>query len=397
MEVTAGPGGNVHDYVPFYFSSVNPMLLSKLLQKNVDQILIIYFGVKIQRLDEEDVVFTNASANTNDAPTFFSDTSDLNQLDWSIIDKRQWGKWTNEEKHKKMAEALIHHRVDMADIDCIVVWNESVKKEVERILKDNNVVSPPIVFDGNDKIKNYKFYYTKFFIPGQKNHTLVTGPQELLSNFQCLLKTIIEKRKGRANFTYLTIGELIIALDEDFSILPELKELADVHQNYPPHNDTVKNHTKQVVSAIKRQAYYHKTTAERKAILVLAAYLHDMGKGPKTKWVNGIMSRAYPDHPADAIPMLERILTEEVAILSDEDIRQICMLVVYHDIVGECMERGRDKEQIARVITNDEDLEMLFAIALADAEAIHPEWAESIALGKEILCQEVREIKNKLL
>ena len=90
-----------------------------------------------------------------------------------------------------MAEALIHHRVDMADIDCIVVWNESVKNEVERIFKDNNVVSPPIVFDGNDKIKNYKFYYTKFFIPGQKNHTLVTGPQELLSNFQCLLKTLV--------------------------------------------------------------------------------------------------------------------------------------------------------------------------------------------------------------
>ena len=33
MDVTAGPGGKVHDYVPFYFSSINPMLLTLLNHK----------------------------------------------------------------------------------------------------------------------------------------------------------------------------------------------------------------------------------------------------------------------------------------------------------------------------------------------------------------------------
>ena len=41
MDVPIGKKGKVHDYVPFYFSSMNPMLLTLLNHKNVDQNLII--------------------------------------------------------------------------------------------------------------------------------------------------------------------------------------------------------------------------------------------------------------------------------------------------------------------------------------------------------------------
>lgn len=44
MPVTCGPGGVVHDYVPLYFGSVSPMLLSVVRAKNVDQMDILYFG-----------------------------------------------------------------------------------------------------------------------------------------------------------------------------------------------------------------------------------------------------------------------------------------------------------------------------------------------------------------
>jgi hypothetical protein len=71
------------------------------------------------------------------------------------------------------------------------------------------------------------------------------------------------------------------------------------------------------------------------------------------------MKGAYPDHPADAVPMLLRILTEEIESISDEEIRQVCMLVVYHDIIGDCMEKGREKQQVADVIESEDDLDML--------------------------------------
>lgn len=395
MDVTAGPGGKVHDYVPFYFSSINPMLLTLLNQKNVDQPFIIYFCVKIQRLLQDDAVFTDASANTNEAPNFYSDPKELDKLDWELIDKRTWGKGTDEEKHKKMAEAFIHHTVELKDIDCIVVWNKSVKEEVEKVFRDNNLEPPTIVLDGYEKLQKYKFYYTKFFIPGQTDHTLVKGPLQLLCEYQNLLKRIKEKRKKKTNYTFQTIGDLVAAIDNDFTVLPELKELVDLQQNYSPHEDTVEEHTKIVVAGIKKQTFYNQAPLKTKALLKLAAYLHDIGKGPKSKWDDGIMNRAYPDHPADAVPMLERILTDEIANISDEEIRQLCMLVIYHDIVGDCIKRGRDIKQIVKIIKDENDLEMLSAMAIADTKAISSLWAMEIASNKDHFCNEVLDLMDE--
>ena len=121
MDVPVGPGGKVHDYVPFYFSSMNPMLLKKLNEKNVDQQFIIYFWIKIQRLEEDDAVFTDASANTIEAPSFYDDVKDLDKLDWQAIDKKSWGVASDEERHKKMEEAIIKKHVDIREEDAILV------------------------------------------------------------------------------------------------------------------------------------------------------------------------------------------------------------------------------------------------------------------------------------
>ena len=86
------------------------------------------------------------------------------------------------------------------------------------------------------------------------------------------------------------------------------------------------------------------------------------------------MERPYLDHPADAIPMLERILVEEIENLSDEEIRQTCMLVVYHDIIGDCLKKDREKQQITEIIESEDDLDMLFAISYADVKAICELW-----------------------
>ena len=84
MKVTCGKGGVVHDYVPFYFTSKNPMLLGVLNKKNTDQPFIIYLCIKIERLEKEDAVFTDASANTDIPPQFYSDTMCLDKLDWNL-------------------------------------------------------------------------------------------------------------------------------------------------------------------------------------------------------------------------------------------------------------------------------------------------------------------------
>lgn len=106
------------------------------------------------------------------------------------------------------------------------------------------------------------------------------------------------------------------------------------------------------------------------------------------------MTGAYLDHPLDAIPMLARILTKEIEEISEEDIRDICLLVVYHDIIGDCMEKGREKQQVADVIESEDDLEMLFAISCADAKAITGAWGLNIFGRKKSFAEEIMKMKN---
>ena len=395
MDVPVGPGGKVHDYVPFYFSSINPMLLKKLNEKNVDQQFIIYLCVKIQRLEEEDAVFTDASANTIETPSFYNDVKDLDKLDWAAIDKKSWGVASDEERHKKMAEALIHNRVDISEVDAILVFNDGIKEAVKKVFEENGVQAPTIVFDGDRKLSNYHFYYTKFFIATQKNNSLVTGPATLLSHFKSLIQEILKQRQEpNKSYPYNSIKVLLDALEKDITVIRELKDVEDVLQDYEPHNDTVGDHTRSVVAEMKQQDYYNNASNEKKNILLLSAYLHDIGKGPKNKWKDGIMKGAYPDHPADAVPMLLRILTEEIESISDEEIRQVCMLVVYHDIIGDCMEKGREKQQIVDIIESEDDLDMLFAITYADTKAIAGILALDILGKKQSYTKTIMEMKQ---
>ena len=383
MKVPVEPKGKVHDFVPIYFSSINPMLLKKLNEKNVDQPLIVYLCVKIDRLDKDDAVFTDASANTAVPPTFYDDIKDLDKLDWNLIENKKWKMPDDESRHKKMAEALIHNRIGIEEVDAIVVYNNQVKEKVERIFTNNRIKNPDILLLFDQKIKNYSFYYTKFFFNDRQHETLVHGPLLLRCMYRKLINDIKSARQEKKEtYPYKSIKELIDAIDKDFSVLPELKEVMGLQQSYPPHNDTVDEHTKKVVNEMRKLDYYKSASDERKNVLLLAAYLHDMGKGPKSKWSNTPMNRPYLDHPADAIPMLERILVEEIENLSDEEIRQICMLVVYHDIIGDCLEKDREKQQITEIIESEDDLDMLFAFSYADVKAICELWFLGLR-GKE--------------
>lgn len=395
MDVTAGPGGKVHDYVPFYFSSMNPMLLTLLNHKNCDQNLIIYLCIKIDRLDKDDAVFTNASANTVVPPTFYDDPNHLDDLNWDLIFCRKWRMESDEDKHKKMAEAMIHTRVEVSEIDAIVVYNEGMKKVVKQVFDQNGVKAPEILYDHNQKMLKYGFYYTKFFFSGRNNETLVTGPRTLLDNYNKLIVGVKKERQTKkANYPYKAVKELVQALNKDITKVQELKASAEILQDYPPHSDTVGDHSKKVVSEIQKTAYYENASNEVKSVLLLGAYLHDIGKGPAGKWKDGTMRGAYPDHPADAIPMLGRILTEEIESLSNDEIRRLCMLVVYHDIIGECYEKGRDKQQIADLIESEDDYDMLTAISVAETTATNVFWGRKIIRGAAAMKDEVMKLKN---
>ncbi len=310
---------------------------------------------------------------------------------------------SDDDKHKKMAEALIYKKVDVSEIDAIVVYNKVAKEDVEKVFKKNGKNAPEILFARNQKMSNHEFYYTKWFFKNTKDfsdreyETLVTGPGILLQNYKELIEYVKDARlTKRASYPYKTVEALVGALNQDITKLPEMKATAGIFQKYSTHNDTVGDHTKKVVEEMQKTGYYMKASENVKNVLLLGAYLHDIGKGPASKWEedSGVMVRAYPDHPADAIPMLKRILVEDIETISDDEIRRLCMLVVYHDIIGECCGKGRNIQQIADLIEDEDDYDMLTAISIADTTVISSFWRENIISGAKAMKDEVMKLKN---
>lgn len=217
-DIPCGPKGKLHDYVPFYFSSMNPMLLGVINSKNYDQQLIIYLCIKIQRLDKDDAFFSQASLNTTEDSEIYDNCERLKELNWELIDSRKWSYKNKDERHQKMAETLIKDKVRIDEIDAIVVFDKYIKEKVERIFKDNNIKPPKICYSfGLDMYHKYAFYYTKFFLnSNQKRSSLITGPKLLYHLYKNLLKEIKNKRAELKSFKYTSISDFINALDIKF-------------------------------------------------------------------------------------------------------------------------------------------------------------------------------------
>ncbi len=375
MDVTCSPYGKVHDYVPFYFTRTNPMLLSLTLSKNVDQPFIVFFAIPMEKLEAYSAVFTDASANTDNPPNFYNDPKDLEKLDWNIIDSKKWGTVDSDARHRKMAEALVLDSVPIDWIDTIIVWNEEMKRRITTTFKEYNVPLPKIAFA---PFEGYNFYFTKFAM-GRSNDTLVTGPYDLNNAFNGAVETVINNHKKLriGNHKFKNINDSLQKINKNFCTINELEGIYELKTKNEYHNENVSDHTKKVLSNLYSNEYYQGLSSSDQHILQLSAYLHDIGKGPKTKWKGGIQP-AYPDHPADAIPMLERILTEDFENLNEYEIRKICLLVAYHDLIGDIVGKDRNRQELFDIIEDENELNMLIAISLADVSSINTTWRDSI-------------------
>jgi hypothetical protein len=110
-------------------------------------------------------------------------------------------------------------------------------------------------------------------------------------------------------------------------------------------------------------------------LVELAAYLHDIGKGPKARWAsNGGLQKVDPDHPVGAMPMMVDMLTTNVRDRGGSKAELLLKLICYHDLAGDVLGKGRDEEQIAGVVDNALELELLFVLGKADARALVETW-----------------------
>ena len=140
--IPCGPGGAIHDYVPFYFGPRSPMLYR--LHKGwvggytEGQEPIIYLVSTAQAVQASGAEFVFSDGHGLVAFTeWYHDLNDLDRVDWKMVYDDYWVDDPDadmDRKRRKQAEFLVHRFCDWALIQEIAVLNDSMKSKVEGVL-----------------------------------------------------------------------------------------------------------------------------------------------------------------------------------------------------------------------------------------------------------------------
>lgn len=134
------PGGNLGEYVPFYFAGHTPMLLNiktgwrGVKRHSQSEIIFIVTNVKYILENCGEWCFTDGHAKEA-ITTFYNDLNDLSQLDWEAIRRRKWNNTLDDmdRQRKKQAEFLVRDFVPVECIRGIYVYNEHSKIKIQQI------------------------------------------------------------------------------------------------------------------------------------------------------------------------------------------------------------------------------------------------------------------------
>ena len=141
--VPCGPGGTMHDYVPFYFGQLSPMLLqlktNRVAGYTDGQEPLIYLQTTVQAVigAGRRCVFSDGhgiAAFTH----WFDDVARLDQVDWEMVYQRYWRDEVGDmdRQRRKQAEFLIHEFCPWALVEEIVVLNTAAKTHVETTMSE---------------------------------------------------------------------------------------------------------------------------------------------------------------------------------------------------------------------------------------------------------------------
>lgn len=137
--------------------------------------------------------------------------------------------------------------------------------------------------------------------------------QESHANNQAAVKELRNSVPADRNGTFASLKALLRGLRANFGAIPHTGELVGLRSANGVHRRTVDVHTLEVVENLRGLTGFEALSPSDRDVVELAAYLHDIGKGPKERWDDtGGLQKVDPDHPIRAMPMLVEILTQHV-------------------------------------------------------------------------------------
>ena len=139
--IPCGPGGTIHDYVPFYFGYLSPMLLQlrtgRVAGYGEGQEPLIYFVSSVQAVSESRQPFVFSDGHGIAFNTRWYDTLEsLYKVDWGMVYQRYWKDTVDDmdRQRRKQAEFLIYQRCNWNLICEIGVISSYMKTRVQQIM-----------------------------------------------------------------------------------------------------------------------------------------------------------------------------------------------------------------------------------------------------------------------
>jgi len=146
--IRMGPGGNLHDYVPFFFCKRPPMLYKITKDYEQDVCLakspyeVVYLVVKIGDIYEANFpcVFCDGHGIMRTVG-YYEDPRDLSNIDWELMESKYWYDTIEDPNRKcrRQAEFLIYKKVPWNFIRGIAVYNNRIKEQVMQLLEKHSI------------------------------------------------------------------------------------------------------------------------------------------------------------------------------------------------------------------------------------------------------------------
>lgn len=135
------PGGFLNDYVPFYFTPFSPMLRNintgwgGIQRRANEEIVILVSSLRHVAAQRLTYLFTDSHAYYQWA-NYYSDLSDLDKIDWPILQARDFRRDPEDlaKFERYQAEALIHRHLPVSGLLGVVCYTDEMKQRIEREL-----------------------------------------------------------------------------------------------------------------------------------------------------------------------------------------------------------------------------------------------------------------------
>lgn len=142
------PKGMLADYVPFYFTPFSVMMKNihsgwgVQQRPNADIVILVSSLFQVRSLGLS-FVFTNAHAYP-DWTNYYSDLAQLGQIDWEILQKRDFKRDPDDPRkmERYQAEALIHLHLPITGLLGIMCYTETMKQRIEQDLAVRGLALP---------------------------------------------------------------------------------------------------------------------------------------------------------------------------------------------------------------------------------------------------------------